>query len=159
MEPETTRIRQIFESNGYMIDGRSTNKTCHIYYVYTSRILELRPLDIVNLFAPHGINVTSVGVSGDDLVVTIARQQAERGRARSRTMELEQLDRWEQHYLLQSIGRSVIDFPSRSKVVDRMYEKGLIAGVGIVYGHYVTFAKTDLGNKVLRDFVEPDNAV
>jgi hypothetical protein len=74
-------------------------------------------------------------------------------------MILEQLDRWEQYYLLQSIGRTVIDFPRRSKVIDRMYEKGLIAGAGVVYGHCVTFAKTDLGNNVLRDFVEPDGAL
>jgi hypothetical protein len=68
---------------------------------------------------------------------------------------IDNLDRWERNYLVSSIGRTHICIPVKSKVADRLIEKGVIRSVGLVSGGYAEFEKTPLGNQMLKDFVDP----
>ena len=68
-------------------------------------------------------------------------------------MVIDDLDRWEQRYLTSSIGRRTICLPKKSKVADRLIEKGIILGVGFVFGRYAEFHKTLLGERILAELL------
>jgi hypothetical protein len=52
------------------------SKNSLVVYVSYPKEIKLRPIDILNRLAPHGIAVNSVGIVGGDLAITIDKHQA-----------------------------------------------------------------------------------
>lgn len=64
---------------------------------------------------------------------------------------IEDLSGWERRYLKNSWGRAFIELPRNSKVTDKLLEHGVIERVGLVVGRYVSWAKTPLAHRLMRE--------
>lgn len=69
----------------------------------------------------------------------------------------DELNRWERYYMENSIGRSTICFPCKSKVIDSMIHKGLIHGAGLKFGQYCEFRKLPLAKQLIWELIQERN--
>jgi hypothetical protein len=74
------------------------------------------------------------------------------------TVSERKLDRWERYYLERAV-HGYVSIPKHSKIVNRMWEHGLLHGTGFVIGRNVEFNLSQLGLNERNKIYEAQRAL